>query len=180
MNLNKKGISPLIATVLVIGFTIVLATLVIQWGGGLFRDVQERTGVTAELNEKCSTQLVNLDVSPARRTKNTDDYVFTIDNLNQINVKKFDFRFYKTDGDAVLVQWDTQVLDTSKIKPLEELTTGAQKRYTVNPGLDIVTATSAQRASIFPYIELSSGEVQRCSQEFGLKKVVEVDASAPS
>lgn len=34
---NKKGISPLIATVLLIGFTIVLAALVIRWGADLFQ-----------------------------------------------------------------------------------------------------------------------------------------------
>ena len=34
--MNKKGISPLIASVLLIGFTIVLAFLVFKWGGELF------------------------------------------------------------------------------------------------------------------------------------------------
>jgi flagellin-like protein len=33
---NKKGISPLIATVLLIGFTIILAALVMRWGRELF------------------------------------------------------------------------------------------------------------------------------------------------
>ena len=46
--LNKKGISPLIATVLLIGFTIVLAALVIRWGSELV------TGLTKE--EQCNNE----------------------------------------------------------------------------------------------------------------------------
>jgi len=46
--INKKGISPLIATVLLIGFTIVLAALVIRWGSELV------TGLTKE--EQCNNE----------------------------------------------------------------------------------------------------------------------------
>ena len=38
---DKKGISPLIATVLLIGFTIVLAALVMRWGTGLLEGTTE-------------------------------------------------------------------------------------------------------------------------------------------
>jgi len=38
---SKKGISPLIATVLLIGFTIVLAALVMRWGTQLFEGTAE-------------------------------------------------------------------------------------------------------------------------------------------
>ena len=42
----KRGISPLIATVLIIGFTIVLAAVVIRWGGDFL------TGTTEESLEE--------------------------------------------------------------------------------------------------------------------------------
>ena len=57
---NKKGISPLIATVLIIGFTIVLAALVITWGTKLFKSTVEQTGKTAEYSRICSTS-VNIE-----------------------------------------------------------------------------------------------------------------------
>ena len=34
--MNKKGISPLIATVLLIGFAVALAAVVMTWGLGLY------------------------------------------------------------------------------------------------------------------------------------------------
>ncbi len=52
---NKKGISPLIATVLIIGFTIVLAALVITWGTKLFKGTVQDTQKTADFSKLCST-----------------------------------------------------------------------------------------------------------------------------
>jgi len=54
---NKKGISPLIATVLLIGFTIVLAALVMRWGGTLFRETTQTTGCEAQGRIACSSQV---------------------------------------------------------------------------------------------------------------------------
>jgi len=50
--MNKKGISPLIATVLLIGFTIVLAALVFRWGGQFFQ------GTTTETNQEIEEVMV--------------------------------------------------------------------------------------------------------------------------
>ncbi len=57
MRKNKKGISPLIATVLLIGFTIVLAALVMRWGGTLFRETTQTTGCEAQGRIACSSQV---------------------------------------------------------------------------------------------------------------------------
>jgi len=54
---NKKGISPLIATVLLIGFTIVLAALVMRWGGTLFRETTQTTGCESQGRIACSSQV---------------------------------------------------------------------------------------------------------------------------
>lgn len=51
--LNKRGISPLIATVLIIGFTIVLAVLVIAWLSGVFQQNLEEQDCTVELQNFC-------------------------------------------------------------------------------------------------------------------------------
>lgn len=52
---NRKGISPLIATVLLIGFTIVLAALVFQWGGQLFKSTTTQTGCQSEGRIACTS-----------------------------------------------------------------------------------------------------------------------------
>ena len=51
--MNKKGISPLIATVLIIGFTIVLAVLVITWISGTVNEQTESTDCMIEVENVC-------------------------------------------------------------------------------------------------------------------------------
>ena len=51
---NKKGISPLIATVLIIGFTVALAAVVMTWGTGFVRSTTEETSESTNLALECS------------------------------------------------------------------------------------------------------------------------------
>ena len=57
MRMNKKGISPLIATVLIIGFTIVLSALVITWGTGLFKKTVASTETLSKFNILCTNEI---------------------------------------------------------------------------------------------------------------------------
>ena len=50
---NKKGISPLIATVLIIGFTIVIAVLVITWINNLVTDETDTVACESDALSKC-------------------------------------------------------------------------------------------------------------------------------
>ena len=60
---SKRGISPLIATVLIIGFTIVLAALVITWGTKLFQGTVEDTESAAKINLLCTSISYDASVS---------------------------------------------------------------------------------------------------------------------
>lgn len=57
MRFNKSGISPLIATVLLIGFTIVLAALVFRWGGLLFKETTQTTGCESQGRIACTSSV---------------------------------------------------------------------------------------------------------------------------
>lgn len=50
---DKKGISPLIATVLIVGFTIVLAVLVITWISGTVNDTTSNADCNADASNIC-------------------------------------------------------------------------------------------------------------------------------
>ena len=52
--MNKKGISPLIATVLVIGFTVALAAVIITWGQGFIKDTTENVDIQTQAQLKCT------------------------------------------------------------------------------------------------------------------------------
>lgn len=77
---TKKGISPLIATVLIIGFTIVVAAMVIVWGTDLFKKTVTETEKTSQLSKACSStniEVLNYKLNP----DNTVD--LTLKNSNQ-------------------------------------------------------------------------------------------------
>ena len=59
---NKKGISPLISTVLIVGFTIVLAVLVISWINETVNTATDKTDLQVELNNKCLSLVGKVDV----------------------------------------------------------------------------------------------------------------------
>ena len=106
---SKKGISPLIATVLIIGFVIVLAALVMQWGSGLFENIKEETSTSSEISLACSTGLTNLKVMSATYTDDlnedgtSDDpgVKVVIDNSNEQEIAGFLFRGHLADGTVI-------------------------------------------------------------------------------
>ena len=54
MNLTKKGISPLIATVLLIGFTVALAAVLMTWVMDYFRGTTDKVGDQTDKFLMCS------------------------------------------------------------------------------------------------------------------------------
>lgn len=84
--MNKKGIEPLIATVLLIGFTVALAAVIMTWGGGFVRDMTTNTEQNTQSALRC-TQL-SFEIISAKTTG------LTIENRGSIDIKSFVFRVY--------------------------------------------------------------------------------------
>lgn len=61
--MNKKGISPLIATVLLIGFTVALVFVVTTWGSGYLKDILSSTERSSDLALKCSPPYLDFAVN---------------------------------------------------------------------------------------------------------------------
>ena len=76
---NKKGISPLISTVLIVGFTIVLAVLVISWINQTVNNTTDNTDCQVEAESLCLGVVGDLEMS------NTGT-AFTISNLGSTNL----------------------------------------------------------------------------------------------
>lgn len=53
--LSKKGVSPLIATVLLVGFTIALIALVIVWARGFITEKAQKEDVLAQTRIRCQS-----------------------------------------------------------------------------------------------------------------------------
>ena len=52
--MNTKGISPLIATVLIIGFTVALAAIIITWGGRFIQETTEDVDLQTKIGLSCA------------------------------------------------------------------------------------------------------------------------------
>ena len=85
MKKNKKAISPLIATVLIIGFTIVLGAMVMQWGSAFFRQMTEQTGKTSQAGLACT----QLDYSVDKVSKATSSTMIVVTNKVDIAIPDF-------------------------------------------------------------------------------------------
>ena len=87
---NKRGLSPLIATVLLVGFSVAIVALVIVWGTNYVKEVQEKEGGIAEGKLNCATDVeINilnvekiadgqLDISVANVKNTVDGFVFRV------------------------------------------------------------------------------------------------------
>ena len=88
--MNKKAVSPLIATVLVIGFTVALAAIVMTWGGTFMRRTTEETEVASKTGLKCSTDL-NFRI----KSVNCGTGIITVENKGNVDIKQLTFRIHK-------------------------------------------------------------------------------------
>lgn len=121
---NKKAISPLIATVLLIGFTVALAAVVMTWGGKWIREV---TGTTEERSEEqimCITD-VNVEIQEDGTCYSGSTIKMRIENKASKDIQKFIVRVYDKDknvgtleiketGDPVLVAFGVKTFSETK------------------------------------------------------------------
>ncbi|MEK6826180.1 MAG: archaellin/type IV pilin N-terminal domain-containing protein, partial [Nanoarchaeota archaeon] len=97
---NKRGISPLIATVLIIGFTIALAALIITWGVSF---VTQQTVETGEEAQETLDLVKNSGIKIRKVTFNDadpDTFDVQIENTGTITLDGFLIRAYDTNGDV--------------------------------------------------------------------------------
>ena len=153
---SKKAISPLIATVLIIGFTIVLAAVVIQWGGQLVDQLKGQTQTSTELSLACSSGLSDLKIVNAIKigTPTPTEIQVTLDNKNEQLISGITFRKYFTGG---MVTSDTNKTDMTAFSVI---------KYSVlqdtNSGDDFSILT---KVGVMPMVTLSDGTEKVCSKE---------------
>jgi flagellin-like protein len=110
MKSKKRGISPLIATVLLIGFVIALLLIVFLWGKNYIEELAAKRGALAEKQQEC--QLVGFNVKSVSPPAG-NQVTLIIENTKDKAIDKFVFRGL-TDGDNSDV-----VENFEKLGPLE-------------------------------------------------------------
>lgn len=92
--MKKKGISPLIATVLIIGFTVALAAIIITWSTAFTKKMQSTTEQTANTQVLCATDVV-FSIKSVCAT--ADSYKVLIQNDGKEPINNWIVRFYQSD-----------------------------------------------------------------------------------
>lgn len=127
IKVNKKGISPLIATVLLIGFAVALAAVVMTWGLDFIRSTTDNVGKRTDEALKCATKL-DFEITDVDCASNT----VTVANNGDVNISSMTFRVYRGgDVDPVkeagigplgIKQYTVDVSSSSKIEGLASVT----------------------------------------------------------
>ncbi|MDP3917197.1 MAG: hypothetical protein Q8Q42_02820 [Nanoarchaeota archaeon] len=109
----KKGISPLIATVLLIGFAVALAAVVMTWG----LDFIQNTAANTEKQTK-NTLICASDLTFAISDVDKMGKTITVDNRGQVNIKSVIFRVY-TDGAVTTLDSSVDALGETGVNKFE-------------------------------------------------------------
>lgn len=92
--MNQKGISPLIATVLLIGFTVALVLVVTTWGSDYLKGILSSTEKSTSLALKCTPPYLDFEVTQVSCDSNS----IVISNRGTEDIIKFKVIPYMSDG----------------------------------------------------------------------------------
>ena len=144
--MKKRGISPLIATVLLIGFTIALAVIIFVWVQTFTEERVGKTGEIVEAEVVCSTA-VELGIEKA--CVDSSGVHFIIENRKGNDVRGFVIRLENDAGDQ------SEVTDVNQL--IKGLEVGS---------VDVQTQTLAVPASAFIVPKLSiNGKISLCQEK---------------
>lgn len=106
--MGKKAISPLIATVLIIGFTVALAAVIMTWGQTFIKGMQETSDTSASKEMACATDVdVSVDVCRENPVDGDPDQMgddivkFILKNNGKRDLSKTKLRLVYTDDNGV-------------------------------------------------------------------------------
>jgi len=123
IEINKKGISPLIATILLVGFVVVIGAVVIIWGRNFIKERAEKEGSLAEKQLECEN--IEIDI------KDAGPGFITVENNGNNKIDAFILRVVSDGSGATKIE--------NKVEPLNV--------YTINHGL------SGSRIDLIPALK---------------------------
>ena len=148
MIMKKRGVSPLIATILLIGFTVMVVILIIIWGVRYVTEIKEKQGRTAEAKLQCERD-VEIDIKDASYSGNE------IDVLVENKGLKFDGFVMRVFGSkGVDVKDEIKSINQGEVKDIKF-------EYDDSNSGDI----SDGKVEVIPKIRLGRGVYEACSSK---------------
>ncbi|MFH1210470.1 MAG: archaellin/type IV pilin N-terminal domain-containing protein [archaeon] len=152
---KKRGISPLIATVLLIGFVIALILIVVLWGKNYIEELAAKRGALAQKQQEC--QIIDVTVkSISQPTGN--QITIIVENLKDKPIDKFVFRGL-TEGD-----------ESDVVENFERLAGLEIKSYDITFGMGFGTG-GIKKIDIIPELKAGKNKYVPCSDKHVTVKV---------
>ena len=133
--MTKKGVSPLIATILLISFVIILAILILFWYFNVISEETEKTDITEQ--QACATQV---EFSVSQVCYSGTSVFFKVQNNGLVGVSRF--KVIVTDETTGA----TQSYETS-----EGVAVAERKQLSIDPTINV------DKIGITPFIMVGSG-----------------------
>lgn len=149
--MKKRGVSPVIATVLLIAVVVILAIIIFLWASGFVGERAEKFGSAVEL----SCDDTNFEVG---LIKNGCDQNYQLDILNKGNVPLYGFEIKEKGSADVRIKASVDK---------ETITTGSSATFC----LDGVSSFTEDEALVVPVIlgQTESGKTKyTCGDQFGV------------
>lgn len=140
----KRGVTPLLMTVILIGFAVSVTAVVMIWGTSYVKDIQEKQGGFASTKLSCSTD-IQIAVDNAQVSGSSASV--TVENLRQ-NIDSFYFIFRGGSGQ-------------DNVESLDMLYEGDLKTYNIN--FNSGFTGQVEEVDVIPRIKVASGVYESCS-----------------
>ena len=149
---RKRGISPLIATVLILGFTVALAAVIMVWGQRFTTGMQKQTEETATTQMKCATEV---DFRVKGVCAGSGGYRVTVENNKGLKFDKLIVRFFQA---ADNVQTNETMFSASGVAG-----------YSVSTEAAPISLSEVKYVEAIPIVTLSGKQVTCAAnkQDFG-------------
>lgn len=172
---RKKGISPLIATVLIIGFTVALAAVIMTWGQGFSKSMQQSTEATTNVQLTCAQDVLFEVKSVCYVDEAVDTKVkITVANNGNKGLKSITARLKETESLIQVITLDDGTPLTGK-----NLDAFGLKVFEVTTLAPITGADKVTEVELIPVIDVSGKEVTCASSIAKFGDVVKAEPVAP-
>ena len=139
----KKGISPLIATILLIGFVVVIAITVWFWYRGIVEEQAQKTGTTTTAQFSCASS-----VSILASNSYCSESQISFDLENKGATALSNFRVIVNGDDQQTSELSQQILPSGKVNTgieYDSLVTGTPTEVTIIP---VVSGTTCEEQKL--------------------------------
>ena len=159
MKMFKRGISPLIATVLIIGFTVALAAIIMTWGTTFSKGIQKSTETTTDEQMACAQEVqISLDSACYNPTKTA--VILTIKNDGSKVITAMTARFFTA---ASVVSTAAIPAAAGVVIPAFGIITPTVTGATMLPAPGITDTSTIKYVEIIPSITVGTKTVT-CAQ----------------